>query len=76
MIQVRLIVRDRERDLSGTCHGSDADRLIAALSAEPETIADDCGTGGGWPVHGAEGPATSSPASSRVFPVPSAAAGL
>ena len=40
MIQVRLIVRDRERDLSGTCHGSDADRLIAALSAEPETIAE------------------------------------
>ena len=40
MIQVRLVVRDRERDLSGTCHGSDADRLIAALSAEPETIAE------------------------------------
>jgi len=38
MSEVRLVVRDRERDLSGTCHGSDADRLIAALSAEPETI--------------------------------------
>lgn len=71
MIQVRLVVRDRERDLSGTCHGSDADRLIAALRG----AGDDCGTGGGWPVHGAEGQ-HSSPASSRVFPVPSAAAGL
>lgn len=38
MSEVRLVVRDRERDVSGRCHGSDADRLIAALAAEPETI--------------------------------------
>jgi hypothetical protein len=38
MSEVRVVVRDRERDLSGTLHGSDAYRLIAALSAEPETI--------------------------------------
>jgi hypothetical protein len=30
MSEVRLVVRDAERDLSGTCHGSIADRLVAA----------------------------------------------
>lgn len=30
MSQIRLVVRDAERDLHGTPHGSDADRLIAA----------------------------------------------
>ncbi|HEX3599605.1 MAG TPA: hypothetical protein VHU84_05645 [Lacipirellulaceae bacterium] len=38
MSEVRLVLRDRERDLSGTIHGSIADCAIAALSAEPETI--------------------------------------
>jgi len=38
MSEVRLILRDRDRDLSGTIHGSVADAAIAALSAEPETI--------------------------------------
>jgi hypothetical protein len=38
MSEVRLIVRDAARSISGTCHGSTADRVIAALSAEPETI--------------------------------------
>ncbi len=37
---VRLIVRDAGSDLSGTCHGAEADRVVAALSAEPETIAE------------------------------------
>jgi hypothetical protein len=38
MSEVRLVLRDATRDLSGTCHGSTADQVIAALSAEPETI--------------------------------------
>lgn len=38
MSMLRLVVRDATRDLSGYCHGSDADRLVAALAAEPETI--------------------------------------
>ncbi|MGH7137062.1 MAG: hypothetical protein ACREHD_15080, partial [Pirellulales bacterium] len=38
MSEVRLVLRDAARDLSGTCHGSTADRVVAALSAEPETI--------------------------------------
>ena len=38
MSEVRLVIRDASRDLSGTCHGSDADRVVAALSAEPESI--------------------------------------
>ena len=38
MSEVRLVVRDTMRDISGNCHGSLADRVIAALSAEPETI--------------------------------------
>lgn len=38
MSEVRLIVRDAARSISGTCHGGTADRVIAALSAEPETI--------------------------------------
>lgn len=38
MSEVRLIVRDAARDLSGTCHGSTADQVIAALSAEPDTL--------------------------------------
>ncbi len=38
MSEVRLIVREAARDWSGTIHGSDADRAIAALSADPETM--------------------------------------
>jgi hypothetical protein len=36
--EVRLIVREAARDWSGTIHGSDADRAIAALGADPETM--------------------------------------
>jgi hypothetical protein len=36
--EVRLIVREAERDWSGTMHGSCADRAIAALSADPVTL--------------------------------------
>jgi hypothetical protein len=38
MSEVKLNVVDANTILSGTIHGSDADRCIAALSAEPETI--------------------------------------
>ncbi|HEV3345289.1 MAG TPA: hypothetical protein VG125_33235 [Pirellulales bacterium] len=38
MSEIRLVLRDAARALSGTCHGSTADQVIAALSAEPETI--------------------------------------
>jgi hypothetical protein len=38
MSEVKLNVVDANTILSGTIHGSEADRCIAALSAEPETI--------------------------------------
>jgi hypothetical protein len=38
MSEVRLVLRDADRELSGTIHGSVVDRVVAALSAEPETI--------------------------------------
>lgn len=38
MSEVRLVVREADRDWSGTIHGSDADRAIAALSADPITL--------------------------------------
>lgn len=38
MSEVRLNIIDRERAVSGTCHGSVADAVVAALSAEPETV--------------------------------------
>jgi hypothetical protein len=38
MSEVRLVVREAERDWSGTMHGSCADRAIAALSADPVTL--------------------------------------
>jgi hypothetical protein len=38
--EVRLIVREAACDWSGTIHGSDADRAIAALSADPDTMAE------------------------------------
>ncbi|MEX0641678.1 MAG: hypothetical protein WD468_03205, partial [Pirellulales bacterium] len=38
MSEVRLVVREAERDWSGTVHGSCADRAIAALSADPVTL--------------------------------------
>src|SRR5438874_272828 len=40
MSEVRLLVRDAQREISGTCHGSLVERVVAALSAEPETIAE------------------------------------
>jgi hypothetical protein len=40
MSEVRLVVREAGRDWSGTIHGSDADRAIAALSADPLTLAE------------------------------------
>lgn len=38
MSEVRLVIRDEQRDIQADRHGSFADRVIAALSAEPETI--------------------------------------
>lgn len=40
MSQVRLIIREADRDWSGTIHGSAADRAIAALSTDPVTLAE------------------------------------
>ena len=40
MSEVRLSVRDTKRVIHGTVHGSVADSLVAALSAQPETIAE------------------------------------
>lgn len=40
MSEVRLIVRDAQRDMYGNRHGSIAQAVVAALSAEPETIAE------------------------------------
>jgi hypothetical protein len=38
MSELRLVIRDRNRSIHGTYHGSSADHVVAALSAEPETI--------------------------------------
>lgn len=38
MSETKLVVRDSTRDISLTCHGSDAERVVAALSADPVTI--------------------------------------
>ena len=38
MSEVTLTVRDATRSLHGTVHGATADRMVAALAAEPETI--------------------------------------
>jgi len=38
MSDVRLVVREAGQDWSGRIHGSDADRAIAALSADPVTL--------------------------------------
>ena len=40
MSEVRLIVREAGHDWSGIVHGSSADRAIAALSADPVTLAE------------------------------------
>ena len=40
MSEVRLVVREAECDWSGTIHGSCADRAIAALGADPTTLAE------------------------------------
>jgi hypothetical protein len=38
MSEVRLVVREADRDWSGTVHGSCADQAVAALSADPVTM--------------------------------------
>src|SRR4051812_5679456 len=38
MSEVRLVVREAERDWPGRIHGSCADRAVAALSADPVTM--------------------------------------
>jgi hypothetical protein len=38
MSEIKLVVRDEMRDVSVICHGSDAHRVVAALSADPFTI--------------------------------------
>jgi hypothetical protein len=38
MSEIKLVLRDATRDVSGTLHGLTADRTVAALSAEPETL--------------------------------------
>jgi hypothetical protein len=38
MSEIRLVIRDAARDICGTPHGGFADMVVAALSAEPETI--------------------------------------
>ena len=40
MSEVRLLIREAGRDWSGTIHGSSADCVIAALSADPATLAE------------------------------------
>lgn len=40
MSEVRLVVRESERDWSGTIHGSSVESAIAALSADPMTLAE------------------------------------
>ena len=40
MSEVKLNLTDAQHTISGTIHGSVADACIAALSAEPETIAE------------------------------------
>jgi hypothetical protein len=40
MSEVRFNIKDAKRAIHGTIHGSIADTVIAALSAEPETIAE------------------------------------
>ncbi len=36
--ETRLVIRESARDWSGTIHASDADRAVAALSADPVTL--------------------------------------
>ena len=38
MSEVRLLIRDAQREIQAERHGSFAERLVAALGAEPETI--------------------------------------
>ncbi|MFL5331002.1 MAG: hypothetical protein ACJ8C4_19095 [Gemmataceae bacterium] len=40
MSEVRLVIREADRDWSGTIHGGSADRAIAGLSADPTTLAE------------------------------------
>src|SRR5688572_26101560 len=38
MSEIKLVLRDENRNVSLICHGSDAHRAVAALSADPVTI--------------------------------------
>ena len=40
MSEVRLVIRDANEDRSGTVHGSVAEWFVAALSADPVSIAE------------------------------------
>ena len=40
MSYVKINIADRNETISGEVHGSEGDALVAALSAEPETIAE------------------------------------
>ena len=40
MSEIKLNLTDAQHIMHGTIHGSIAERAIAALSAEPETIAE------------------------------------
>ena len=40
MREVRLVVREETGDWAGTMHGSDVDRAVAALSADPVALAE------------------------------------
>ena len=38
MSEFRLVVREEDRDWSGTIHGARVDQAVAALSADPVTL--------------------------------------
>jgi hypothetical protein len=38
MSELQLVIRDHQQAIHGTCHSSFADRVVAALSAEPVPI--------------------------------------
>lgn len=38
MSEIKLVIRDGKGDISGICHAAFADRVVAALCDEPETI--------------------------------------
>ena len=38
MSEIQLVIYDREQARGGHLHGSDVERVVASLAAEPETI--------------------------------------